>query len=93
MHRKWKFSSTWVEPKTKIQKWELKESTPKIAHWGPKNPKDLKIKSISNVRIEENIENKSCYTGWVNPKMIFEPKSNPRLLLKKPKTTIKLGQN
>ena len=34
----------------------------KISHLGPKKPKDPKIKTKSNVRIEGNLENKSCCT-------------------------------
>ena len=34
---------------------------------------DPKIKSKSKVRVEGTIENKSCSTTWVDPKIVFEP--------------------
>ena len=47
--------------------------THKIAHYGPKNLRKYpKIKSKSNVKIEEHIENESCSTTWVYPKTVFE---------------------
>ena len=53
--------------------------TLKIAHLGPKNVKnDPKINSISKVRIEGTIENKSCSTTWVDPKVVFEPNYDPK---------------
>ena len=52
-------------------------ATPKIAHQGPKKVKnDPKIKSKWNVRIERNIENKICWTTWVDPKTVVELYSN-----------------
>ena len=39
---------------------------------------DPKIKSKSKVRIEENIENKSCSTICVDPKTVFEPYLDPK---------------
>jgi len=47
--------------------------TPKLPIRAPKSQKDPKIKSNSNVRIQGNIENKSCSTTWVHPKTVFEP--------------------
>ena len=36
------------------------------------------MKSNSKVRIERNIENKSCSTIWVDPKTVVEPYPNPK---------------
>ena len=45
----------------------------------PKSEKKVpKIKSKSNVRIEETIENKSWLATWVDPKTIFEPNPEPK---------------
>ena len=41
--------------------------------WPQKIKNDPKIKSKSKVRIEENIENKSFSTTWVDPKIVFQP--------------------
>ena len=44
---------------------------------GPQQVKnDPKIKSKSKVRIEENIENKSCPTAQLDPEYVFEPNSD-----------------
>ena len=32
-----------------------------------------KIESKSNVRIERNKENESCWTTWVDPRLVVEP--------------------
>ena len=56
-------STTWVNPKTI---YELFPS-PINSSLGPQKVKnDPKIKSKSNVRIEENIENESFSTTWVD---------------------------
>ena len=67
---------------------------PKNSPLEPKIVKNKpKIKSKSNVRIEGNIENKSCCTIWVDPKTISEPDRNTQNSTfgpKKAKTTLKL---
>ena len=43
-------------------------------YWTPKQPiRAPKFKSKSKVRIEANIENKSCLTTLIDPKTAFEP--------------------
>ena len=50
-----------------------------MAHWSPKKKKsDPKIKSKSKVKIEENIENKSCSTIWVDQETVFESYNDPK---------------
>ena len=44
----------------------------------PKVKNDPKIKSISKVRIEGTIENKSFSTKRVDPKTAFEPYHSPK---------------
>ena len=52
---------------------------PKNSPWGPPKVKnDHKIKSKSNLRIEENIENESCLTTWADPKTVVQPYSDPQ---------------
>ena len=57
---------------------------------------DPTIKSKSNVRIEDNIENESCSTTQVDSKTVFEPISDPKnspLGPQKVQVTLKLSQN
>ena len=52
---------------------------PKNSLLGPQKVKnDPKIKSKSNVKIDDNIENESCATTWVDPKKPFEHFPNPK---------------
>ena len=52
---------------------------PQKSPLGPQKVKnDTKIKSKSKVRIEENLENKSCSTTWVDPKIVFDPYPDPK---------------
>ena len=54
-------------------------SVSKNSPLGPQKIKnDLKIKWKSKVRIEGNIENKSCSTPCVDPKPVFDLYSNPK---------------
>ena len=63
-------STKWIEPKTVFEHYP--DPTPTIRPLGPKKVKnDPKIKSKSKVRIDENIENKSSSTTWVNPKTVL----------------------
>ena len=39
---------------------------------------NLKIKSNSNVRIKEIIEDEICSTTWVDPETVFEPHIEPK---------------
>ena len=49
----------------------LQQLAPKIQKWS-------QIKSKSKIRIEENIETKSCSFTWVDPKIVFEPYPDPK---------------
>ena len=42
------------------------------------------MKPNQKVRIEEIIENESCSTTWVGPKLAFESKSGPKKVKKGP---------
>ena len=57
---------------------------PKIAYQGPKNKKDPKIKSKSNIIIERNIENKSCSTTLLDLKTLFNPNLTPKIVESQP---------
>ena len=60
---------------------------PENSSLGPKKvKKDPKIKSISNVRIEETIENKSFSTTGVDPRTVFDPTPVPINSLKVKRT-------
>ena len=63
----------------------------------PQVKRDHKIKSNSKVTIEENIENKSCSTTWVDPKIVFEsypdPKNSLIWLQKLKKNNLQLSQD
>ena len=73
-------SNTWIDPKTVFQTYpDQKENLvdPKTVFEpypdrkiGPSGPQ---IKLTSKARIEENIENKTFSTTWLNPKTVFEP--------------------
>ena len=41
-----------------------------------KRKETSQAKSKSKVRIDGNIENRSCCTKWVEPKTVFEPTLN-----------------
>ena len=57
----------------------LNPNLPKNSPLGPQKVKnDPKIKSKLNIRIEGNIENESCLTASVEPKIVFEPYPNPK---------------
>ena len=54
------------------------------------------MKSTSKVTIEQNVENRSFSTTWVDPKTVFEPYPDPKnspLGPPKVKMTPKLSQN
>ena len=55
---------------------------------------DPNIKSKSYARVEENIENESSSTTWVDPKIVVKPYSNPQTSPLEPqtKTTPKISQ-
>ena len=54
----WKMKVVWGDHKTLLNP----SPKPKIANQDPKIKNGSKIKSKSNIRIEENIENESCST-------------------------------
>ena len=53
---------------------------PKNSSLGPKKKakNNPKIQLNLKVKIEGMLENKSCSTMWVDPKIIFKPNSNPK---------------
>ena len=53
-------------------------SDPQTSPFGhQKDKNDPKVKSNSNVRVQEIIEYKSCSTIWVEPKTVYEPHIEP----------------
>ena len=79
-----------VDPKTVF----VPYPNPKHSPLGPQKVQHYpKIKSELNVRIEGNIENKSCSMTWVHPKTVFEPFPNLKNSLIGPQKVKKLPQN
>ena len=58
----------------------------------PKTKKVYPKLSKNQMKIDDNIENESCSTTWVDPKTVFEPFPNPKKSPLGPKKVKKLPQ-